>query len=58
MSELAKTQTSQAGRSFGEQFAVGTIVVLLIAVQALFIAKHPVTLNTAAAPAALGVTAP
>jgi len=58
MSELAKIQTSQVRQSFGEQFAVATIVVLLIAVQAIFIAKHPVTLNVAAAPAALGVTAP
>jgi hypothetical protein len=58
MTELAKIQTSQVSRSVSEQFAVAIIVLLLIAVQAIFIAKHTVTLNAAAAPAALGVSAP
>jgi hypothetical protein len=58
MSELAKIQTPRISRSASEQLAVAIIAVLLIAVQAIFIAKHTVTLNAAAAPAALGVTAP
>ena len=58
MSELAKTQTYQARRSASEQLALAIIVILLIAVQAMFIAKHTVTLNATAASAALGVNAP
>jgi hypothetical protein len=58
MSELAKTEVSGISRRFGDHFAIAMIVVLLIAVQAMFIAKHTVTLNAAGALAAVGTSAP
>jgi hypothetical protein len=58
MSELAKIQKFQASRSASELLTFAIIVVLLVVLQAMFIAKLTVTLNAAAALAALGVTAP
>jgi hypothetical protein len=58
MAELAKIQTSQVSRNVSEQFAVAIIVFLLIAVQAIFIAKHTITLNAAEAPATLSGSTP
>jgi hypothetical protein len=42
----------------GELIATAAVVLLLIAVQGLFIAKHPLTLNAAAKPAPFGIIAP
>ncbi len=59
MSQLIKCQTTpRTDRVIDEYFAAVAIIILLIVVQAMFIAKHPVTLNAAAAHAAIGVTAP
>jgi hypothetical protein len=61
MTELTKIAGSQQRHSSirtSELIAAVAIVVLLIAVQGMFIAKHTVTLNAAAASAAFGIVAP
>jgi hypothetical protein len=60
MTDLNKITAQQRKSSLGfsEFIAMAIIVVLLIAVQGMFIAKHTTTLNVAAAPATFGVIAP
>jgi hypothetical protein len=61
MTDLTKTAGSQQQASHlgpSEMIAAGAIVVLLIAVQGMYIAKHTTTLNAAAATAAFGIIAP
>jgi hypothetical protein len=61
MTDLTKIAVSQKHGSslgVGELIATAAVVFLLIAVQGMFIAKHTVTLNAAAKPAPLGITAP
>jgi hypothetical protein len=61
MTELTKIAGSQQRHSnirTSEVIAAAAIVVLLVAVQGMFIAKYTVTLNDAGASAALGIIAP
>ena len=61
MTDLTKIAGSQEHRSslgVGELIAAAVIVLLLIAVQGMFIDKHPLTLNAAAAQAPFGIIAP
>lgn len=58
MTELTKIETSNFSRSLSERIAVATILALLIAVQIVYVAKHPVTFTAIEAPAAFGIVAP
>ena len=61
MTDLTKTAVSQKHGSrlvVGESIATAVVVVLLIAVQGMFIAKHTITLNAVAALAPFGIIAP
>jgi hypothetical protein len=58
LTKIAEPQQQHSGIRTSELIAAVAIVVLLIAVQGMFIAKHTVTLNAAAAPAAFGIIAP
>ena len=61
MTDLTKIAGSQQHRSslgVGELIATASILVLLIAVQGMFIDKHPFTLNAAAEQAPFGIVAP
>lgn len=61
MTDLTKIAVSQKHRSslgVGELTATAAVLLLLIAVQGMFIDKHPITLNAAAEPARFGIIAP
>ena len=61
MTDLTKIAGSQKHRSslgVGELTATAAVLLLLIAVQSMFIDKHLVTLNAAAEPTPFGITAP
>jgi len=56
--KFAGSQEQGSSLGLSELIATAAIVVLLIAAQGMFIAKHTTTLNIAAEPAALGIIAP
>jgi hypothetical protein len=61
MTDLTKIAESQKHRSslgVSELIATGAVVFLLVAVQGMYIDKHPVTLNAAAELAPFGIIAP
>jgi hypothetical protein len=61
MTDLTKITSSQKHRSslgVGELIATVALAFLLVAVQGMYIAKHPVTLNAAAKAAPFGIIAP
>jgi hypothetical protein len=61
MTDLAKIASSQERNSriaYSEIIAMMTIVVLLVAVEGMYIAKHTTTLNVAAQSAAVGIIGP
>lgn len=58
LSKIAGSQQRDSSLRSSELIAVAAIVVLLVAVQGLFVAKHTVTLNDAAASAPFGIIAP
>ena len=61
MTDLTKIAVSQkhgVRLGVGELIATASVVFLLIAVQGMFVAKHPITLNAAAEPARFGIIAP
>ena len=58
LTKIAESQKHGSGLSIGEFVAAVAVVVLLVAVQGMFIGKHPVTLNAAAEPATFGIIAP
>jgi hypothetical protein len=61
MTDITKIAGSQKGVSrlgVAELIATAAVVFLLIAVQGMFIDKHPLTLNAAAEQAPSGIIAP
>jgi hypothetical protein len=61
MTDLTKIAGSQKNRlslGVGELIATAVVLLLLIAVQVMFIDKHPVTLNAAAEQAPFGIITP
>ncbi len=61
MTDITKIAASQARSSslgVGELIAMAAVIFLLIAVQSMYIAKHPTTLNAAAKSAPFGVIGP
>jgi hypothetical protein len=61
MTDLAKLAGSQkhgSSHGKGELIAAAAAIFLLIAVQGMYIAKHPNTLNAAAELAPFGIIAP
>ncbi len=58
ITKIAGTQKQRASLGVAELIATAAVVFLLIAVQGMFIAKHPITLNAAAKVAPFGVIAP
>jgi hypothetical protein len=58
ITKITGPQQRSSRLGLSESIAAATIVVLLIAVQGMFIAKHATTLNVAAELAALGIIAP
>jgi hypothetical protein len=58
LTKIAGSQKRRSNLSVGELIATAAVVLLLVAVQGMYIDKHPVTLNAAAEPARLGIIAP
>jgi hypothetical protein len=59
LTKITGTQKQQGSSlGFSELIATLTIIVLLVAVQGMFIAKNATTLNVAANAAALGIDTP
>jgi hypothetical protein len=61
MTDLIKTASSREQHShiaYSEIIAMVAIVVLLVAVQGMYIVKHTTTLNVAAGSAAVGIIGP
>jgi hypothetical protein len=58
MTELTKIEASGFSRRLSERIAVATIVALLIVVQTVYVAKHPITFAAIVAPVAFGIIPP
>ena len=58
LTKIAESQKDRSGLSVGEFVAAVAVVVLLVAVQGMYIDKHPVTLNAAAELGPFGIIAP
>jgi hypothetical protein len=58
LTKIAGSQERASGIGLGQLIAMAAIVVLLIAVDGVFIAKHTTTLNVAAESAAVGIIGP
>jgi hypothetical protein len=58
LTKLAGSQKHGSSQGMGELIAMAAVVFLLIAVQGMYIAKHPIMLNEAAEPAPFGIIAP
>jgi hypothetical protein len=58
LTKLAGSQKHGSSHGMGELIAMAAAVFLLIAVQGMYIAKHPIMLNEAAEPAPFGIIAP
>jgi hypothetical protein len=56
--KIAESQKHSSGLGVSEFVAAVAVVVLLVAVQGMFIDKHPVTLNAAAELGPFGIIAP
>lgn len=58
LTRIASSRDQQSRIAIIELSAMATIIVLLVALHVVFIAKHTVTLNSAAESAAIGVIGP
>jgi hypothetical protein len=58
LTKLAGSQKHGSSHGMSELIAVAAAIFLLIAVQGMYIAKHPLTLNAAAEMAPFGIIAP
>lgn len=58
VTKIAGSKKYDSGLGVSELIAAAAVVFLLIAVQGMFIAKHPTTLNAAAALAPFSIIAP
>ena len=58
LTEIAGSQKRGSSLGIGELIAALAVVFLLVAVQGMYIDKHPLTLNAAAEQAPFGIIAP
>jgi len=58
LTKIAESQKRSSSLGGVELMAIAAVVFLLIAVQSMYIAKHPITLNAAAESAPSGVIGP